>query len=317
MRKLQRPPIEVFTLSFLDIISCAFGAVVLLILLAKNGDTDEHQGPEQLSILLEQVQAAQLSVETLQGALSDKQEELLQAQAKTASITDDQQNLDSSIPRAQQTIQQLQQQAQSLREEIRRETARLRVPDSTDEPSEEVGGIPTDADYVIFVIDNSGSMAGGGKWRKVMRVVSDVLNNHPQMKGFQIMNADGDYLYRSQAGKWLNDTASMRTRALERMSSFVGGGSFPERGILKALSEYKGQSGKVSLYVFGDDYSTAGLDNVVRNITAANAGPNGEPIFRIHGIGFYFATPQNARGFATLMQAVAKRNRGAFVGLNM
>ncbi|MEC8785346.1 MAG: VWA domain-containing protein, partial [Pseudomonadota bacterium] len=40
MRKIQRAPVEVFNIAFLDIISCAFGAVVMLVLLAKNGTED-------------------------------------------------------------------------------------------------------------------------------------------------------------------------------------------------------------------------------------------------------------------------------------
>ncbi|NVK54943.1 MAG: VWA domain-containing protein [Alteromonadaceae bacterium] len=317
MRKLQRPPVEIFNLAFLDIITCAFGAVVLLILLAKNGDVDTEQGSADLSVLIQEVLSAQTFVEQLKGALSDKQEQLASAKAATAATTDETKNLQTSIPRAQKTIREMQDKAKSLRAEIRAQNARLNVPSSTSEPDEDVGGIPTDAEFVIFVIDSSGSMSQGGKWNKVMNVVSDILNNHPKMKGFQIMNADGDYLYGTQAGRWLNDSPNMRQQAIARMRSFPGGGSNPELGMLEALKRYKNQPGKVSMYVFGDDYSTSGLDAVVRNITAANKDSGGDPKFRIHGVGFYFANNNNARGFATFMQAVAKRNRGAFIGLHL
>ncbi len=317
MRKIQRAPTEIFNLAFLDVISCAFGAVVLLILLAKNGDTDQEKGPNNLSVLIEQVLAGKQSISSLQGALSEQQQELVQAQSKSADTSEQLNKLESSIPRAQQTIQQLQDQAQSLREEIRLATARLNVPNSTKDPDDDVGGIPTDAEYVIFVIDNSGSMSRGGNWQNVISVVSDILQNHPKMKGFQIINADGRYLYPSKKGRWLTDSSSERTNAMAGMQQFLGGGSNPNIGMLAAINQYKQQAGKVSMYVFGDDYSVRGLEQVVTGITLANAKADGKPRFRIHGVGFYFSNPNNARGFSSLMQAVAKRNRGAFVGLKM
>ena len=103
MRKIQRAPVEVFNIAFLDIISCAFGAVVMLVLLAKNGTEDTERGPSNVSVLIDQVLQAQVDVETLKGALSDKLQELKAAQRKTASVTEQKDNLDSSIPRAQQT----------------------------------------------------------------------------------------------------------------------------------------------------------------------------------------------------------------------
>jgi len=315
MRRIKRAPVEIFNLAFLDIISCAFGAVVLLVLLARNGETETEAGPNQLSVLIEQVLAAQLHVELLKGAVSDKQQELANAQDRSASVTEQLKALESSVPRAQQTLQQLQDKASSLRNEIRQATAMLNVPKSTDKPSAEVGGIPTDADYVIFVIDNSGSMVSGSKWQQVIAVVNDILINHPQMKGFQIVAADGSFLYAGQEGQWLSDSTSMRQRAMERMKRFTGGGSAPEVGILRALDLYSKTRGKVSLYVFGDDYRHQDLDAIVSEITAKNVAANGQPHFRIHGIGFYRPNGGDATQFAAFMQAVAKRNRGAFVGL--
>ncbi|MBD3586937.1 VWA domain-containing protein [Salinimonas sp. HHU 13199] len=315
MRRIKRPPIEVFNLSFLDIISCAFGAVIMLVLLAKNGEQDTEQGSADLSVLIENVLAAQQSVESLKGALSDKQQELAAAQAQSASVTEQQKNLETSIPRAQQTLAQLQDKAKSLREEIRQANARLNVENSAQEPDEEVGGIPTDADYVVFVIDNSGSMSSGSSWMKVTQVVKDIIKSHPQMKGFQIMAADGTHMYSSQRGKWLSDSQSMRDKAISRLAGFRGGASAPEVGINDALDLYGSTQGKVSLYVFGDDYRPADLDSVVSQITSKNADQSGRAKVRIHGIGFNRPRNGNAQQFAAFMQAVAKRNRGAFVGL--
>ena len=313
MRKIQRAPVEVFNIAFLDIISCAFGAVVMLVLLAKNGTEDTERGPSNVSVLIDQVLQAQVDVETLKGALSDKLQELKAAQSKTASVTEQKDNLDSSIPRAQQTINQLKDKASSLRNEIRQATAMLNTPNPTDTPDDDVGGIPTDAEYVIFAIDNSGSMSSGSGWNRVITVVNDILKNHPKMKGFQIMSADGSFMFSSRAGQWLDDRQTMRDTAMSQMKSFKGGASQPEAGILKAIKLYKNTKGRVSLYVFGDDYQRPNLDQIVSQITQANQGANGQPVIRIHGVGFSRSNG-NAQRFSAFMQAVAKRNRGAFIG---
>lgn len=315
MRKIQRAPIEVFNLSFLDIISCAFGAVIMLVLLAKNGTEDTELGPANLSTLVAEVLQAQQSVEELKGALSDKQDELSAAEQKTASMIEQERKLESSVPRAQKTIQQLKNKASSLRAEIRNATAMLNTPNSADMPDDDVGGIPTDAEYVVFVIDNSGSMSGGRGWNRIINVVNDIIESHPKMKGFQIMAADGDFMFSSKAGDWLPDTKSFRRTAMQQMPNFTGGKSTPELGILKAIKLYKKTEGTTSLYVFGDDYRARDLDAIVRKITSQNQGANGKPVMRIHGVGFSRKSG-NAETFAAFMQAIAKRNRGAFVGLS-
>lgn len=315
MRRIKRPPIEVFNLSFLDIISCAFGAVVMLVLLAKNGEQDSERGPADVSVMINEVLQAQAAVETLSGQVSAKQAELAAAQARSAAVTEQQQNLQTSIPRAQQTLAQLQDKAKSLREQIRQANARLNAATPSAKPDDEVGGIPTDADYVVFVIDNSGSMSSGFSWNRVTDVVKDIIRSHPQMKGFQIMAADGSHLYPGQEGKWLSDSQSMRDRAISRLAGFRGGASAPEVGINEALDLYGNTQGTVSLYVFGDDYRPADLDQVVSQITQKNRRADGKARVRIHGIGFNRPKNGNAQQFAAFMQAVAKRNRGAFVGL--
>lgn len=210
----------------------------------------------------------------------------------------------------------MQDKAKSLRAQIRQANARLNTPSTSDKPDDEVGGIPTDADYVVFVIDNSGSMSLGRRWNQVIDVVEDILKSHPKMKGFQVVAADGSFLYQGQEGRWLPDGVSFRQKALDRLQGFTGGASAPEVGIKRVLDLYQRETGKVSLYVFGDDYRPSNLDQIVSEITNKNADSSGKPKFRIHGIGFYRPNQGNAEQFAAFMQAVAKRNRGAFVGLS-
>ncbi|MCH8493241.1 MAG: VWA domain-containing protein [Idiomarina sp.] len=314
--RMKRPPIEIFNLSFLDIIACAFGAVVLLVLLAKNNEVPADLSADEVIVRIEQLLAVQSRVDTLSDELTAKQETLSAAEAQAAHTIDAEQALEASIPRAQESIARLQAQAQSLREEIRREQARINVASVPEQPSENVGGIPTDAEYVIFVIDTSGSMSIGRGWQQVTSVVADIIKNHPQLKGFQIMSADGDFMFGSaQAGRWLNDSESMRRRAIAGLQNFRGGGSAPEVGMKRALRLYRNQQGKVSMYVFGDDFRPGTLDDIVIEITELNRGPDGQPRWRIHGVGFHRERWGDAEQFAAFMSAVVRRNRGAFIGL--
>ncbi|WP_462171373.1 VWA domain-containing protein [Pseudoalteromonas xiamenensis] len=316
MRKIARPPLEIFTLSFLDIISCAFAAIVMLVLMSKKGDEDVAVISTPIQNLIKEVAQAKASLDSLITQVNETQQEVNHAELTLAERKAQANQMSGAVPRAEATLQQLRDQAASLQQELQIANARLNNESKPALPDQAVGGIPTDADYVIFVIDNSGSMSSGGKWKQVVSVVSDILKNHPQMKGFQILAADGEHLYSGREGRWLTDTPTFRQKVISRLTSFTGGASAPEVGIKRALTLYKKESGKVSLYVFGDDYRPGTLDDVVTDITRLNRDSQGKPKMRIHGVGFYRPHDGNAAQFAAFMQAVAKRNRGAFIGLD-
>lgn len=317
MRKIARPPLEIFTLSFLDIISCAFAAVVMLVLLSKNGDNGQSTPDISISALLvalsdarAQQQALALDVDSLTKQLANDKSAMEQQQNTVTTLS-------GAVDNNTALLNQLKAESDALSQQINQHKAML---SAQTKPllnaNEAVGGIPTDAEYVVFVIDNSGSMSSGGKWQGVVSVVSDILKNHPKMKGFQIMAADGEHLYAGKEGKWLIDTPSFRQKVISRLTNFSGGASAPEVGIKKALRLYKNEPGKTSIYVFGDDYRPGMLDDVVLDITKLNQDTQGKPKMRIHGVGFYRPSDGNAERFAAFMQAVAKRNRGAFIGLD-
>lgn len=319
MSRVRREPVEVFNLAFLDIISCAFGAVVMLVLLSKNGDLQAPSAGDAsaISVLIDALLSAQQAVADGRGALSNKEDQLHAAKAQSAASSNELQSLQQRLPRATEALQQLRDKAQTIRDEINNSNAMLNVPASTRNPDDDVGGVPTDADYVVFIIDNSGSMYQIG-WNKIINTVQDVIQNHPKIKGFNIMNADGRLLPVKKTG-WIQDTKSNRRIALKKLRSFRGGGSSPEVGIKKAIEMYNKTKGKVSLYVFGDEYTAADIRAKVEDISRANWDPIRERArFRIHGIGFYWQGGSNTRvGFAAFMKAIAHNNRGAFIALDV
>lgn len=317
MRK-TRSPIEVFSLSFLDVISCAFGAVVMLILLAKNGengDFSQQADVADITATILALSAAESSAGGLEARLAAQLEALQQASQKGASNSTQAQALETMVARAKRDLVELTNQASGLEDVLaQRKRAAISVGDAK-ERDEEVGGIPVDSDYVVFIIDTSGSMKS--MWNKVVTSIEEVLNNHPEVKGFQVMSDNGDYLFPATAGKWRSDNASQRGIALRAMRRWGGNSnSSPVEGIETALRTYGRRTNSLALYVFGDDYSGGSYDVTLANINKLNRNQQGKVIARIHAIGFRQprkTLSNDSVKFATLMTQVARENRGTFI----
>jgi len=314
--KRNRAPIEVFSLSFLDVISCAFGAVVMLILLARNGDDGDFNDVSQVSSLLQSLSRAEASVASLESAVSAQQSALKQAQTTTASNATEEDALTSAIARAQLELEQLTDQASGLERRLT-QTERAAISANTaDERDEEVGGIPVDADYVIFIVDTSGSMKA--MWQRVLTTMDEVLNNHPQVEGFQVMSDNGEFLLSSTRGRWRSDTPAQRRAILRAMRTWSGSSnSSPAEGIEAALRIYGSRTESLALYVLGDDYSGGSYDITLQRINQLNTNQaTGKKIARIHAIGF---SRSNGRldktivTFSTLMREVTRQNNGTFI----
>ena len=207
--------------------------------------------------------------------------------------------------------------ARQLTEEMRRLLANYTPPakDTT------IGGIPVDSEYIIFVIDNSGSMFNG-PWRLVMRKVSETLKVYPKVKGIQVMNCDGKYMFTSFAGKWIPDSPLARQRILDTLANWDNPfcDSNPTEGIADAISSFYEPGKPVSIYVFGDDFPTGQVEAVARYVERINkADEKGNRLMRIHGVGFptqiVGGNMGNGLRFANLMRTLCERNGGTFVAL--
>ncbi|MEM8768559.1 MAG: VWA domain-containing protein, partial [Pseudomonadota bacterium] len=118
-----------------------------------------------------------------------------------------------------------------------------------------VGGIAVDSEYIIFVIDTSGSMYNAA-WSQVLQKVEETLAIYPQVKGIQVMNDMGDYMYPRYAGEWLPDSPSRRRGIIQRLQSWNPfSNSSPVEGIQVAVNTYYDPDKLISIYVFGDDFT--------------------------------------------------------------
>ena len=317
MKKL-RTPIEVFSLSFLDVISCAFGAVVMLILLSRNGEQGDFSESADVAQITETIQAlseAENSLEALEAQMAAQLAKLQRAQNEGASNQNKAEALEVEVARSQRDLKQLSDQASGLEIVLeRRKRAAINTGDAN-ERDDEVGGIPVDSDYVVFIVDTSGSMKS--MWKNVIDSMREVLNNHPEVKGFQVMSDNGEYLFPSSAGRWRKDTSAQRSAVLRAMSSWSGSSnSSPVEGIELALQAYGGRTNSLALYVFGDDYSGGSYDVTLASINRLNTNGKGQKMARIHAIGFRQARRglgEDSLRFSTLMTEVARQNKGTFI----
>jgi ribosomal protein L29 len=327
----RRRNLEVFSLSFLDCICCGFGAIVLLLVLSKIYEP----------VVLEQ------SLEDLEGVIAKLEEELFELRGETKIITRKLTSKEEQLSEVEERIARLQgdlseilgrydaskddaavqniiegqlaEARQDLTEEMKRlfgENYERKREDHT------IGGIPVDSEYVIFVVDTSGSMQRFN-WDLVQRKVAETLDIYPRVKGIQVMNDMGEYMFRTYANKWIPDSPARRRAILKRLRSWQPfSNSSPVEGITRAIRSFYAPDRKISIYVFGDEFSGPSIQDAVSAVDAVNRETeSGDRMVRIHGVGFPLPSfpgqgvPTTGVRFATLMRVLCDRNGGTFVGI--
>ena len=346
----RRSPAE-FSLSFLDVICCGFGAVILLLMITK---TVQPQVIEQVMVdaesavaeLTEQLSEIRGETTILNRDLNVKREQISEYEEKIAI-------LQGALTRARSNYETLEttQNSNSISQE------RLAITKQTLSEEEKkllglrakkqndlIGGIPVDSEYVIVVVDTSGSMRDSANWPRVLTEIEAIFSIYPEMLGLQVLDASGRYVLPSAVPRqWVQDSAMTRRairRALDEHPSSV---SDPIPGITKAINDFYKEDTKISIYYLGDDYmapSSNGIFDVfqgkgrTREIQSAldeidrinPADKDGRKKVTIHAIGFpvlwgrtfgqFPIAASQREKFATLMREMTHRNGGVFVGIN-
>ena len=99
--------------------------------------------------------------------------------------------------------------------------------------------------------------------------------------------------------------------------------SSPVEGITRAIRTFYQEGRRISIYVFGDEFTGPSIEDVVAELDHINRKNDaGDRLVRIHGVGFPLPhsrsqpVPYTGVRFASLMRAVCERNGGTFVGLS-
>lgn len=311
-------------LSFLDVVSCGFGAIVLLILIAKTADgppaadfsrlTEWLRG--QLAAAIVRRDRARDGEQAARERVARERERLAAERAALERAREDRTRARADARAAALIEDRLKAALQSLNEEMRRLELKPSAPDV-------IGGIPADSEYVIFIVDTSGSMQRFA-WEAAMKQMTALLDAYPEVRGMQVMNDMGNYMFQGYRGRWIPDTPERRKivlRQFRRWHSYSN--SSPVEGIVAAIRAFRTKSDKISLYVLGDEFTGESIEAVVRAVDRMNH-VDGERQVRIHGVGFFTREElekidptygNTTVRFATLMRELTRRNGGTFLGV--
>ncbi len=312
--KITKKDFDIFNLSFLDVISCGFGAVVLLVLISNTAETPSKSEVSEVESLFDQVITLENTIDSLAQKIDRQKKQNDDQLAESSGLGSAAENLIKKLGQKENEEKTLAGDLQGLAL-VQETLERVSIAPSTSNTTrdEEVGGIPVDSDYVIFVIDTSGSMQA--IWPRVSREILNVLSIHPQVKGFQILNDQGKALISGYSGRWIPDTPQLRQSVMKVFGSWQdASNSSPVEGIEMALKRYAKPGQSTAIYVFGDDFTGSSFDRVISAITGMNRmQPDGRRLAKIHGVGFL--SRHTTGRFGILMRELTRKNGGTFLAL--
>ncbi len=317
-------------IAFLDVISCGFGAIILLLMITESSApvtlevTTDAERP--VAELQQELFAIRGETAIVNRDLNAKREQLSAFQQRLAILQRErnmvQARYRASVDMSDEVVDEETRLA-IAKQSLTAEMQRLLGEDFT-RSNDLVGGIPVDSEYIIFVIDTSGSMYQAA-WRKMLDIVVETLDIYPEVKGIQVMNDMGEYMFNSYRNQWIPDTPGRRNAIISTLRNWSPfSNSSPVEGVTRAISSFYAPDRKISIYVLGDDFQPGGsISQVIQTIDRINqADADGNRMVRIHAIGFpviFSLQPrfhQSAYRFANLMRELTHRNGGTFVGLN-
>ncbi|MEJ2530811.1 MAG: VWA domain-containing protein [Halioglobus sp.] len=321
---------EEFSLSFLDVICCGFGAVILLLMITKTV----------------QPQIIEASTVNLEGLVADLQEQLFEIRGETRVLNRDLNAKHEQLSDYEERIALLRGQLASARSRYDSIQVQTNTNDVVTEQlaiarqtltaemerllgrqhqarNNLIGGIPVDSEYIIFVIDTSGSMFSYA-WERMMEELEATLSIYPEVKGIQVLNDMGNYMFSRYRGEWIPDTPGRRKVIMQNLRNWnVFSNSSPVEGITTAIRTFYDPGKKISIYVFGDEFTGESIADVVDTVDRINReDAEGNRLVRIHAVGFpvqFIRAPHlqtTGIRFATLMRELTYRNGGTFVALN-
>ena len=327
--KLRRRDTEVFSLSFLDVICCGFGAIILLLVLSEFGqpvqiEKSREDLEQQLKRLQEELFVIRGDSTRLERELQGRVDKLTRERLNLARAAGEMSSIRGQFSASKQEAAVsniVETELLAAYDEMKAEQQRLLKASRQRRQikSDAVGGIPVDSDYVIFLIDTSGSMQGN-HWETAQEVMKEILDIYPKLKGLQIVDDNGKEMFEGTRGRWMTDSPSLRTQIVNRMRNWRAfSDSSPADGIEIAIRNYWSEDRRISIYVLGDEFTGESIQASLDAVDKINRPDGtGRRRVRIHAIGFPVGggmTPFTNIRFSALMRAMCERNDGTFVGL--
>ena len=102
-------------------------------------------------------------------------------------------------------------------------------------------------------------------WERMLQEMEATLDIYPEVKGIQVLNDMGNYLFSRYRGEWIPDTPARRSLILQNLRNWnVFSNSSPVEGITNAVRTFYDPGKKISIYVFGDEFTGASIQEVVQ-----------------------------------------------------
>ena len=310
---MKRQDNQVFSMSFLDIMSCGFGALVLILLISqfKTFNSNNTDASEKILETLQAIDLLELEIEDLKNSnfnLSNFVNELNTKLSAKESL------LNSVMGAAAAANASNQNKVASINSQIDNQKNLRRAINNA-------GGINVDSDYVVFIVDNSGSMIQFAPWQNVIKEIEIIIDAFPKIKGFQILNDQGRKMINTNK-KWLEDNDENRRllkSSLKNPTQLSLSNPMPALKI--ALNRYANGIDDVGIFIFGDDIQindrTANAYKEINNIN----NQLGKPKARINAIAFptsvqYPILENSNIMYINFMRQLTEANGGSVVVVN-
>ena len=310
----EKKTTEVFSMSFLDIMACGFGALVLILLISEFNEIEIIENKYTYNLFL----TKQDEVVTKTNQLNDVDRELTSKIKNLISIQDELDKVKSNLKNRANVVQSLTELSQLKQSQI------IVKNEDQKEPIEQVvaSGIRIDSRYLIFIIDNSGSMVEGAPWSRVVKEIETIIMTFPSLEGFMIMNDTGKTIV--GGGNWVKPTKANRIDAvnkLKRVNAMTNSNPIP--AIEKSINIYGRKYDDVGIFIIGDDIrESKNVDSRLLEINRINTKSDGSKYVRINALGFLTSRRLNVQGYAfeddnnkylTLMRELTEQNGGTLV----
>jgi hypothetical protein len=203
-----RRNIEIFSLSFMDCICCGFGAIILMLTLSRWPSRRPSSRPGWSWAGASPGSRKELHVvrgesEVLDRELRSRVRQVSEERARVARLQGDMSKLQGEFAASKElsaVSELLEGRLLAAQQSLTEEMKRLQAESERRPPVDAlVAGVPVDSEYVVFIIDTSGSMQRYA-WPALNRKMSQI-STPIGSQGMRVMNDGGEYMFTNLRGE--------------------------------------------------------------------------------------------------------------------
>ena len=310
----QRKISELFSMSFLDIMACGFGALVLILLISEFQESEVKQVENNANIFLE--------------AQEEKAKKIIKAESLDKLMSSNIEDLISTRQRLDVLKMELEKKSlisaklNDLASDTDFQISKQRLK-SLSAPMEqkEASGIKLDSRYLVFIIDTSGSME---PWVKIVQEIDNLIQTFPDLEGYMVMNDNGSIFHGGDP--WLNPTKINRSASigiLRANRAKYGSLSNPIVGLKKVIRVWGDKYKDLGVFIMGDDIldQTSRIETISQEVLKLNTDLSGKTKVRVNAVGFLtsranISQQQGNKNYLMLMRELTEQSGGAMVVVN-